>query len=169
MPFHWTKEKKILYFAPNYDGLERPALDVHHRGTEDTEEGVFSLAGRRQPGKRASAFGENSLTWFKPLTASHQSVRSCPQGCDLLSDRRLPIGQKYSCLCALRVSVVAKMVDGTRITESSSYLPFADLFYQSEDTLFRSEAEFLTWHLSCQVAEELQNKFHCPGIPQGGK
>ncbi|MGB7030865.1 MAG: hypothetical protein WBF29_05410, partial [Syntrophobacteria bacterium] len=29
-----------------------------------------------------------------------------------------------------------------------SLLPLGDLFYQSEDAFFRSEAEFLTWNLS---------------------
>jgi len=59
------------------------------------------------PGKRASAFGESSLACLQPLTFRHRVTRSCPKGCDLLPDRRLPIGQENS-LCALRVSVVSK-------------------------------------------------------------
>ena len=50
-----------------------------------------------------------------------------------------------------------------------SSLACADLFYQSEDALFRSEAEFLTWNLSCYLAEELQRKFHPLVVPQRGE
>jgi hypothetical protein len=44
-------------------GMERPKearVKIYHRGTEYTEGVVFSLAGRRRPGKRASASGESS-------------------------------------------------------------------------------------------------------------
>jgi len=80
-------------------------LKIYHRGTEHTEDVVFSLAGRRRPGKRASASGASSSAWLQPLPSSHRVSRSCPQGCDLLPDRRLPIGQKIlfplcsPCLC----------------------------------------------------------------------
>ena len=63
----------------------------------------------------------------------------------------------------------AKREDGTRITQLNISLPFSNLFYQCEDALFWSEAEFLAWNLSCQLAEELQNKFHPVRVPQGGK
>ncbi len=89
-------------------------MKIHHRGTENTEKGDFSLAGRRRPGKRASASGESSLAWLQPLTSSHRVTRSCPQGCDLLPDRCLPIVQKFSSLCALRVSVVSKFAASPR-------------------------------------------------------
>jgi hypothetical protein len=46
-------------------------LKIHHRGTEDTEDVVFSLAGRRRPGKRASASGESSLAGSN---RSHQAT-----------------------------------------------------------------------------------------------
>ena len=35
---------------------------MNHRDTEVTERVVFSLAGRRRPGKRASAFGGSSFS-----------------------------------------------------------------------------------------------------------
>jgi hypothetical protein len=77
-------------------------LKIHHRGTEDTEEGDFSLAGRRRPGKRASASGESSS--FLRASLGVPPFGRVPG----LPDRRLPIGQKNSSLCALRVSVVSK-------------------------------------------------------------
>ena len=59
----------------------------------------FSLAGRRRPGKSASAFGA-SLSWKNPAGLHRLPQRNCPKGCVLLPDRRLPIGQKkvYSVL-----------------------------------------------------------------------
>ena len=57
----------------------------------------FPLAGRRRPGKRASASGESSLAWLQPLTASHRITGSCPQGCDLLPDQRpVPLSKRGS-------------------------------------------------------------------------
>jgi hypothetical protein len=77
----------------------------NHGDTEDTEEMDFSLAGRRRPGKSASAFGA-SLSWKNPAGLHRLPQRNCPKGCVLLPDRRLPIGQKKSLLCALCASVV---------------------------------------------------------------
>jgi hypothetical protein len=43
-----------------------------------------------------------------------------------------------------------------------SLLPLGALFYQSQNTFFRSEAEFLTWKLGCYLAEELQRTILSP-------
>ena len=62
---------------------------------------MFSLAGRSRPGKKAIACGER-LSISEPIAVLGPTLKpDCPEGCGLLPDRRLPIGQKENLLCAL--------------------------------------------------------------------
>ena len=88
----------------------------------------FSLAGRRRPGKRASAFGGSSFSRTPNVSRSKLILKNLPEGlCSFLrallgvppfgrvpslSDRRLPIGQKIKFPCALRASVVSNKSRG---------------------------------------------------------
>jgi hypothetical protein len=53
---------------------------MNHRDTEDTERVVFSLAGRRRPGKRASAFGGSSFSRTPNVSRSKLILKNLPEG-----------------------------------------------------------------------------------------
>jgi hypothetical protein len=53
---------------------------MNHRDTEDTERVVFSLAGRRRPGKRASAFGGSSFSRTPTVSRSTLILKNLPEG-----------------------------------------------------------------------------------------
>jgi len=67
---------------------------LHRRGTENTENVVFSFAGRRRQRKSIIPIGQTTLLF--------------PQGQAIFAHRRLPMGKKDKTLCALCVSVVNK-------------------------------------------------------------
>jgi hypothetical protein len=75
--------------------------------------GDFSLAGRRRPGKRASAYGESSLAGPNRL---HEDMRLLDRArraaifCPIAVSRS---GKKENGLCMLRVSVVKSLSRAT--------------------------------------------------------
>jgi hypothetical protein len=71
----------------------------------------------------------NTGSHFVPI-GSYRDARQVAGCLSYLCLRALRVlrGSNLDFLCALRVSVVSKMVDGTKITELRSSLPFSDFF-----------------------------------------
>jgi hypothetical protein len=75
---------------------------IHHGDTEDTEEMNFSLAGRRRPGKRASAFGGSSFSSRPTIVMRSLVPKNLPGGLSSLARSSSPDRAKTKfALCSL--------------------------------------------------------------------